>query len=992
MLRLIVAFTVVAMAGGLNHGAKAQNRAAGSEPILRIEAGMHSAPIQRLTVDANCSLMATGSYDKTVKVWRIGRAAGLVEASTRSNASRNPPGLELLRTLRVPIGPGHDGKVFAMAMAPNGSWIAAGGWDAIYPTEYAHYVSILDTSTGRQLARLGPLGNVILHMAVSQDGEMLAATLGRGQGLAVWRTSDWKLMGRDKDYGGRNSLGATFGPDGQLYTVAADGKVRRYRIPPRPVEALQPRRIINSPGGRRPYGVAAHPDGETIAVGYDDTRNVDILDAWTLERIQSADIGPVDDSLHAVSYTADGSRLFAAGRYQITGGRPVRIWTVRRNGRVVDGRNVLTKADDTILTLLPCANGIAIGTTDPAAGLLDDDGGVVQWQGPTKADMRGNRNQNLLIGADAKKIRFGLGYGAIEPVMFSLEDETLTDAKNIEAGLTDARMSGLPVTNWDDSYEPKFDGRRIELERREQARALAVAPDRRNFVLAASYSIRGYDANGNQIWKVKSPSETWGVNIPRNGGVVVAVFGDGTARWYRLSDGKELLALFVHAPDRRWIAWTPRGYYLASPGAEKLIGWHVNRGWKRAPDFYPAAQFRDRFNRPDIVKRVLDTLDEDEAISNANANARQRRAQEDVREAAPPLIWIEQPGDNATFNKRQVSIVYRALPGAGDKIVSIEHRVNGLAARNVAAVPRSFSRDGSAVRMTLELPPEDVELTLIARNELDKASAPATVRLRWDGATPGAPRLPRLRGVFIGTNAYRDPALPPLAYPVKDAQDMANLFKAQKGRSYRDVEVRVVADGTRGDIIEALEWLEADEDETRVNLLFLAGHGVTDERGNYYYMGVDGQADRLRASGVPRGQILRTVRNLLGHRVIMLDTCHSGGTVDGNLPMSAPRRPSMNVLANEIANAETGVVLYASTSARQLSYENDAWGNGAFTKAMLEGLSGKVRTQTKRGSYVDAEELSLYVRKRVVALTDGRQVPIRVKPDAAPELKLVWLD
>jgi hypothetical protein len=34
--------------------------------------------------------------------------------------------------------------------------------------------------------------------------------------------------------------------------------------------------------------------------------------------------------------------------------------------------------------------------------------------------------------------------------------------------------------------------------------------------------------------------------------------------------GVELLALFVHAKgeERSWVAWTPKGYYLASPGAE----------------------------------------------------------------------------------------------------------------------------------------------------------------------------------------------------------------------------------------------------------------------------------------------------------------------------------------------------------------------------------------------------------------------------------------
>jgi hypothetical protein len=124
------------------------------------------------------------------------------------------------------------------------------------------------------------------------------------------------------------------------------------------------------------------------------------------------------------------------------------------------------------------------------------------------------------------------------------------------------------------------------------------------------------------------------VNIGRDGKLVVAAYGDGTIRWYRLSDGQELLALFLHAEDRRLTAWTPKGYYAASPGGDGLIGWHVNRGWDRAADFYPVSRFRDRFNRPDIVQRVLADLDEDTAIAAANRLSGAKPA-EDISNIVP---------------------------------------------------------------------------------------------------------------------------------------------------------------------------------------------------------------------------------------------------------------------------------------------------------------------------------------------------------------------
>ena len=102
------------------------------------------------------------------------------------------------------------------------------------------------------------------------------------------------------------------------------------------------------------------------------------------------------------------------------------------------------------------------------------------------------------------------------------------------------------------------------------------------------------------------PGVVWGVNIAKNGKLVVAAYADGTIRWHRLDNGQELLALFVHAKDHRWVAWTPKGYYTTSVGGSDLIGWHVNRGLDQAADFYPASTFRATFHRPDLVTRALD--------------------------------------------------------------------------------------------------------------------------------------------------------------------------------------------------------------------------------------------------------------------------------------------------------------------------------------------------------------------------------------------------
>ena len=41
--------------------------------------------------------------------------------------------------------------------------------------------------------------------------------------------------------------------------------------------------------------------------------------------------------------------------------------------------------------------------------------------------------------------------------------------------------------------------------------------------------------------------------------------------------------------------------------------------------------------------------------------------------------------------------------------------------------------------------------------------------------------------------------------------------------------------------------------------------------------------------------------------------------------------------------------------------------------------------------FVDTDELALYVRRRVLDMTKHKQEPVRIKPDAAPEMQIVRL-
>ncbi len=101
-------------------------------------------------------------------------------------------------------------------------------------------------------------------------------------------------------------------------------------------------------------------------------------------------------------------------------------------------------------------------------------------------------------------------------------------------------------------------------------------------MLGTEWYLRAFDAQGTPLWSRPAPGDVWAVNITGDGRLVVAAYGDGTIRWHRMTDGAELLAFMPLADRTNWVAWTPEGFYAATPGAHGILRWHVNRGWEPA--------------------------------------------------------------------------------------------------------------------------------------------------------------------------------------------------------------------------------------------------------------------------------------------------------------------------------------------------------------------------------------------------------------------------
>jgi WD40 repeat protein len=593
-------------------------------PVLGIDPGMHTAAIRSQAVDAAGRYAVTGGNDRTVRIWSI--ADG-----------------KLLRTIWIPVGLENVGDVYAVAISPDGSMIAAGGFTERLTGGTVIY--LFDRESGNLVRRIrDDLPNVTLSLKFSPDGRYLAATLSRTNGLRVFdRDKDWSEAFRDDQYG-EDSYGASFAPDGRLATVAQDGLIRLYGYDPHS-DSPNFRHLgdpVRAPSGDLPRGVAFSPDGKRLAVGYYDVTTVDVLDGATLNRVggqSPADVTHPTDGFDKVAWSADSQTLFADGAVLDAKGRAL-LFAWDRGGLGGERRMtycLLTTA--TGVDVLPDGRILVAGLT-PCLGLMDARGKPI-WTSPSPVvDLREQTDQ-MRVSADGRVVDFGYGNPGVAVLRFDVTSLTLSSPPPND-GLTLApNREGLTVDGWGNGTNPTLNREAIPLQPHERARSLAIAPDAKRFFLGSNFALTAFDDAGTQKWREPSRDEIWAVNASKDGRVVVSADDDGAIRWHRADDGRELLALQV-LPKKEsdpgkwdWVVWTPEGFYEATRGAESVLKWVTNHGPDQAATTLPVSAIA-KLHRPNALPHVLDQLETAHALGVDDISQARFEVQAATGSAKPP--------------------------------------------------------------------------------------------------------------------------------------------------------------------------------------------------------------------------------------------------------------------------------------------------------------------------------------------------------------------
>jgi WD40 repeat protein len=611
-------------------------------PTLAIDPGMHTAAITSQAVDAAGRYAVTGSDDRTVRVWSL-------------------TDHKLVSTIWIPVGPENVGTIYAVAISPDGSTIAAGGWTQ--RRHGSHPIYLFDRESGNLIRRIGDdLPDVTLFLTFSRDGRYLAAMLGSGDGLRVFDRDDgWSEAFRDEQYGDE-SYGASFSRDGRLATTSFDGLIRLYRYD-LTNQGPNFRRVgepVKAPSGDKPYGAAFSPDGKRLAVGYDFVAAVDVLDGVTLKRLggRKPGDGTADTAgLSNVAWSRDGRTLLATGGvYNAQDLWPLFAWD---RGGLGDERRMNYCASNTAAGIGALPDGqILVSSMAYCLGLMDA-GGEPIWTVPSPIlDFRDQRDV-MRLSEDGKVVDFGYRGSAGPVLRFDVSSLKLSSPP-LNDDLTFApNREGLTIDGWQNGTSPTLNGRALLFTNYDIGRSLAIAPGAKRFYLGSSYALTAFDDTGAQKWQQTSRNEVWAVNASKDGRVVVTADTDGALRWRRADDGRELLALQV-LPNKEggpakwnWVLWTPEGFYEATSGAQDVLKWVTNHGPGSAATTLPVSAIA-KLHRPNALPHVLDQLETAHALGVDDISQARFDVQAATGSAKPPggvlhvlAIGVDKFGDKA---------------------------------------------------------------------------------------------------------------------------------------------------------------------------------------------------------------------------------------------------------------------------------------------------------------------------------------------------------
>ncbi|RCJ38368.1 serine/threonine protein kinase [Nostoc minutum NIES-26] len=284
----------------------------------------HSSDVNSVAFSPDSKTLATGSDDKTVKLWNlvtkqeihtlkghfewIWAVAFSPDGQTIASGSKdktiklwNLATAQEIRTFK-----GHTDGVAAIAFSPDGKTLASGSLDKT--------IKLWNLATGKQIRTLEGHTKAVVSVAFSPDGKTLA-TGSWDNTIKLWNLATGKQI-RTLEGHTRLVLCVAFSPDGKtLATGSRDKTIKLWNL-----ETGETIRTLKQHSDKV-NSVAFSPDGKTLASGSNDN-TLKLWNPSTGEEIRT--LKQDSGYIYSVAFSPDGQTIASGGSAE----NIIKIWRV----------------------------------------------------------------------------------------------------------------------------------------------------------------------------------------------------------------------------------------------------------------------------------------------------------------------------------------------------------------------------------------------------------------------------------------------------------------------------------------------------------------------------------------------------------------------------------------------------------------------------------------------------------------------------------------
>ena len=912
---------------------------------LVIDPQSHNGVVNGMVFNSNGSRLISVSDDKTIRIWDTGDG-------------------KLDRTIRSFSGEGPNGAIYAVAITPDDRFLAIGGYFS------ENEIRLIDLERDVPVITLKGHSNVVTALDFTSDGLHLASADVTGV-INIWEIgyADNHITGKlSKKLTGHEAqvYDISFSPNGeQLVSASYDGSLRLWDLE----------------GAEQPVQMRMHIDKVYTCTFTDDGKGI----------VSGGNKGKV------ILWDNHGTFI----RYLASLDQPI-------NGIGTYGTDIVVSANmgyhislatSSVAQPMPVvfssSSAVAVGNNDMAAIAGGAKGDIILYS------LKSNEPVQVFRSGSSQAKEIGISDKGVLAISTNGNDfSSGFDLKNLSyVWKIDGSMQFASEQHNDGAYtltpmdeytlSTGFKGK-VEMNPRVDGRIRSYAViDEGNIAIGGDFSLKVYSRDGDYKYELKGFNGAI-TSIAAANNRLAALCSDQTVNVWNMKTGELLSSLYL-APKNEWICWTPQGFYEASGGGEKYMGWQVDKSIDTLSNFYKSSVFASKFHQPEMVKQTM--LLGNFELAKERVKLNEVPPKEEVVSEAPVVEWIDPETMISDVDNGRITI--KAIVRSSTKVNLVKILINGRpapATRGVA-IPKTVGLNDMMVEQDIFISHPVNEVRIFVSNEGAKVVSEKRV-FNFSNATEDGRSMdvinytdrPDLYILSIGVSKYSNSEYN-LNYAEDDARAIAKVFNTLGTNVYKDVKMTELMNenATRGAILEAFEDLKSKVTSKDMVLVFIASHGINDE-GEFYILPHDADMSNISQTLVSWQSIASTLGNLPSNVLVFIDACKSG-----QLGVNLLNNSNTTEAVREAASDENGVVIMAASTGNETARESSAWAHGAFTKALLEGLENG-KADIKPDGTIYLRELDFYVSERTVELTDNAQHPTTQKPSTIGRFSVIKLN